>query len=189
MARMHCLSLLIHLILQVLLSNTSNAYQHRHLRRAVLHHARGHTVESAGPQEPIAIQQRIKDLQAELQAKLVLRNSAIQMLELGGSLKEKRSDSQPRDNDGSDWSNSTLEQLQQVIDDLNRAIQALFDLFAANLGASSGNTTSSAAATSTMTQYSTTSPPSSSTPIVYTTTTSSDTTTTTATQTNTKKAI
>lgn len=181
MARMHFLSLLICLLLQLLLSNTSNAYQHRHLRRAVLHHARGRTVESAASQEPDNVSQRIKDLQAELQAKLVLRESAIQLLDLRGSLQEKKWDNQPRDNSGSDWSNFSLEQLQQVIDDLNRAVQALFDLLSANLGTTSGNNTSSATATSANTQYSTTFAPSSSTSIAYTTDATSDTATTTTT--------
>jgi hypothetical protein len=177
MVRMHSLSLLIYLVLQLLLTNTSHAYQHRHLRRTALYHSKGHGAENVGQQEPNAVQQRIKALQTDLEAKLALRESAIQLLDLKGSLKEKRRGSQSGEDDGNDWGSSTLEELQRAIDALNREIQALFELLSAKLGTLSGTTTSSATATSTVTQYYTTFASSSSTPITCTTDTSSNATT------------
>lgn len=162
MARIRSVSTLIFLLLQFLLC-TSNAYQHRHLRRTLLH--RVHAVGSDTSQHSNTQQQSIKDLQAEIDARLIVRDSAIRLLDGEGSSKKKRwgRHHHHRDHHGgnstSDSVGFTLEQLQQTLEDLNETIQSLYELLSSNLGRQSQTMTLSATATSTSTQYSTTRTP------------------------------
>lgn len=174
MARIHSLSFLVYFLLLFLLSS-SHAYQHRHLRRTILYQGQDHVAESASSQDPDIKQQRINDLRAELEAKLMLRNSAVQLLDREGSLKEKRSGRHHHHgdhngyNDSSDSISSTLEELQQKLEDLNQTIQSLYDLLSSSFGQQSSTTTIPATATSTSTQYYTTSVPTTSSPTAYST--------------------
>lgn len=186
MARNYCWFFLMYLILQFLLC-TSHAYQHRHLRRTQLYQGHAHVVGSASSQQSNTKQQKINDLQAEFDKKLILKNSAIQLLKGEDALKEKRWGDHHHhhgNDDGSDSGSSTLEELQQKLDDLNQIIKSLYDLLSSSFGAHTGMTTSSATATSASTQYYTTSAPSTSTPIAYTTDASSNETATIASSSN-----
>lgn len=148
------LSFFIYLVLQLFL-NTSHAYQHRHLRRASLYKGRGDVVENASSQESHINQWSIPDIQAQLDAKLALRDSVIELLNFEGSAKEKRWVRHAHNVDhgvgarGLESRSTTLEELQQTLNQLNRTIQALYDILSSSIGAQSRTTTQSATATST----------------------------------------
>jgi Glycosyl hydrolases family 18 len=184
MARLYSLSFVIYLV-AILLVGSSNGYQHRHLRRTLLYQSQAQAIERTNSQDSASQQQRINDLQTELESKLTLRDSALQLLDSEGSLKEKRwggPHHHNRHNDNSDGnasSSSTLEELQQRLDELNQTIEILYNLLSANFRGhvSITPTRISATATSTSTYYYTTSSPQSSSQTLYTTAPSSAATT------------
>ena len=165
MARIHSFSLITYLVLQFLLG-TSHAYQHRHLRRTLLYHGQSDVVRT---DESGIKQQKINDLRAEIDAKLILRDSAIQLLGWEASRKEKRWHG---DDGGNEISSSTIEELQQKLEDLDQAIQSLYDLLSTSFGTYTQTTTLYATATSTITRYHTTSARTSASSIAHTTQTS-----------------
>jgi hypothetical protein len=190
MARIYTLSFLTYFLLQVLIiPSLAHAYQHRHQRRTILYsghdhvsqgHAQAHgqnlVAESASPYDAKSEQQRINDLQVELEAKLILRDSTIRLLDREssqGSPKEKRWGRYHLDDHNSSESiSTTIRALQQTLEDLNETIESLYDLLASSLGKQSSTTSLSTTPTSTPTQYHTTFAP-----IPYTTQPSSNTTT------------
>jgi hypothetical protein len=186
MARIYTLSFLTYLLLQVLLTPShAHAYQHRHQRRTVLysghdHLGQGHgqdsVVESVISQDAKAEQQRINDLQIELEANLILRETTIRLLDRESSQdshKEKRWARYRRDDHNSSESiSTTIRALQQTLEDLNETIESLYDLLASSLGKQSFTTSLSTTPTSTPTPNHTTIAP-----IPYTTQPSYNTTT------------
>lgn len=164
MAHLRSVSVLIFLFLQFTLC-TSHAYQHRHLRRTLLHQNQGHSVGGDKSQLSNTQQQRIINLQAEIDAKLTVRDSAIRLLDGKGSARKKRWGHRHHHRDhrsGNSTNDSvgfTLEQLQQTLEDLNETIQSLYELLLSSLGGQSRTTTLPATAISTSTQYYTTPTP------------------------------
>ncbi|KAF7512573.1 hypothetical protein GJ744_000834 [Endocarpon pusillum] len=169
---------------------TSHAYQHHHLRRTLLHKNQAHSVGGDKSQHYTTQQQRIINLQAEIDKKLTVRDSAIRLLNGQSSAKKKRWGHRHHHRDhhtGNSTSDSvgfTLEQLQQTLEDLNATIQSLYELLSSSLGGQSRTTTLPATAISTSTQYYTTPTPAGPSTTIYPIPASSDATATSSSSSN-----